>query len=62
MQFSTAIFPYIIRFVLSINPKVTVFWLLLNISRSSDIKNKNKISESGDPYKIPIGVGIISLL
>ena len=61
MQFSTAISPYIIRFVSSINPMVTVFWLLLNVSRSSDIENRNKINESGDPYRIPIGVNIISL-
>ena len=55
-------FPYIIRFVSFTNPRVIVFWFLLNISRSSDIKNRNKISESGDPYRISIGVGIISLL
>ena len=54
-------FPYIIRFVSSINPKATVSWFLLNVSRSSDIKNRNRIGESGDPCGIPIGVGIISL-
>ena len=53
--------PYIIRFISSINPRATVSWFSLNISRSSDIKNRNKISESGDPYGIPIGVSIISL-
>ena len=62
MRFFTAVFPYIIRFVLFINPKVTVFWLLLNISRSLDIKNRNKINESGDPCGIPIGVKIVLLL
>ena len=41
---------------------MTVFWFLLNVSRSLDIKNKNKINKSGDPYRIPIGVSIISLL
>ena len=55
-------FPYIIRFVLSINPRATISWLLLNVSRSSDIKNRNKINKSGDPYGIFIGVGIVSLL
>ena len=53
--------PYIIRFVLSINPKTTVSWLLLNVSSSSDIKNRNKIGKRGDPYRIPIGVNIFSL-
>ena len=55
-------FPYIIRFVSFINPKVTVFWFLLNVSRSSDIKNRNKISENGDPYRILIDINIVSLL
>ena len=51
-------FPYIIRFVLSINPKVIISWLLLNVSSSSDIKKRNRISNRGNPYKIPIGVNI----
>ena len=55
-------FLYIIRFVSFINPKVTVSWLPLNVSRSSDIKNRNRIGESGDPCRIPMGVGIVSLL
>ena len=55
-------FSYIIRFVLSINPRVTVFWLLLNVSKSSDIKNRNKINKSRDPYGILISVNIVSLL
>ena len=54
-------FPYVIRFVLFTNPKAIVSWLLLNVSRSSDIKNRNRIGESGDPCGIPVGVGIISL-
>ena len=62
MQFSAVIFPYIIRFVLFINPRTIISWLLLNVSRSSDIKNRNKISKSGDPYRILIGVKIVSLL
>ena len=53
---------YIIRFVLFINPRAIVFWLLLNVSSSLDIKNRNKISERGDPYRMPIGVNIFSLL
>ena len=47
--------------MLSINPKAIVFWLLLNVSSSSDIKNRNKISERGDPYRMPMGVGIFLL-
>jgi hypothetical protein len=54
--------PYIIRFISSINPKATVSWLPLNISRSLDIKNRNNISERGDPYRIPMGVNITLLL
>ena len=49
---------YIIRFVLFINPRAIVFWLLLNVSSSLDIKNRNKISERGDPYRMPIGINI----
>ena len=55
-------FPYVIKFVSFINPKVTVSWLLLNISKSSDIKNRNKISKSGNPYRILMGINIVSLL
>ena len=33
----------------------------LNISSSSDIKKRNKIGNRGDPYRIPVGVGIGSL-
>ena len=33
--------------------------MLLNVFRSSDIKNKNKISKSGDPYRILIGIKIV---
>ena len=62
MQFSAAIFPHIIRFVLSINPKATISWLLLNVSSSLEIKNRNRIGKRGDPYRIPIGISIISLL
>ena len=62
MLFSAAISPYIIKFVLFINPKVTVFWLLLNVSRNLDIKNRNKINKRGNLYKIPIGVNIVLLL
>ena len=62
VQFSTAIFPYIIRFVSSINPKATVSQLLLNVSSNSHIKNKNRISNRGNPYRIPMGVSIVSLL
>ena len=61
MQFSTAIFPYIIRFILSTNPKATVSSLLLNISSSSNIKNRNKINNRGDPYRMPVGININSL-
>ena len=34
----------------------------MNVSSSSDIKKRNKIGDRGDPYKIPIGVSIGSLL
>jgi hypothetical protein len=61
VQFSTAISPYVIRFVSSTNPKATVSWLPLNVSRSSDIKNRNNIGERGDPCGILMGVGIVSL-
>ena len=61
MQFSTAVSPYIIRFILSINPRATILWLLLNVSNSLDIKKRNRISERGDPYRIPMGVSIVSL-
>ena len=47
---------------MSINPRATVFWLLLNVSSSLNIKNRNKIGERGDPYRIPIGVKIVLLL
>ena len=49
-------FSYIIRFVLSINPRATVSWLPLNVSRSSDIKNRNRIGESRDLCGMPVGV------
>ena len=62
VQFSTAISPYIIRFILSINPRATTSQLLLNISSSLDIKKRNRISKRGNPYRISIGVGIILLL
>jgi hypothetical protein len=54
--------PYIIRFVLFINSSVTIFWLLLNVSSSLNIKNRNRIGERGNPYGIPVGVSIFSLL
>ena len=62
MQFSTAVSPYIIRFVSSINPKATISWLLSNISSSLDIKNRNRIGKRGDPYRIPVSISIFSLL
>jgi len=61
VQFSAAVSPYIIRFISSTNPKATISWLLLNVSSSLDIKKRNRISKRGDPYRIPIGVSIISL-
>ena len=62
MQFFTTVFPYIIRFVLFIKPKAIISWLLLYISSSSDIKKRNRISNKGNPYRIPIGVSISLLL
>ena len=62
MQFSTIVFPYIIRFISLINPRAIISWLLLNISSSSDIKKRNKIGERGNFYRILIGVGINLLL
>jgi len=62
VQFSTAVSPYVIRFISSINPRATVLWLLLNVSSSLDIKKRNRIGNRGDPYRIPVGVGIVSLL
>ena len=34
----------------------------MNVSSSSDIKKRNKISDRGDPYGIPVGVSIGLLL
>ena len=51
----------LIRFVLSINPRATVSWLLLNVSSNSDIMNRNKIDERGDRCRMPIGIGIFLL-
>ena len=61
VQFSTTVSPYIIRFILSINLRATASWLLLSVSSSLDIKKRNRISKRGDPYRMPIGVSIISL-
>ena len=44
VQFSAAVLPHVIRFVSSTNPKAIVSWLLLNVSKSSDMKNKNRIA------------------
>ena len=52
---------YIIRFILSINFRAIVSWLLLNVSSNSDIKNRNKIGKRGDPCGMPIGINIFSL-
>jgi hypothetical protein len=60
-QFSAAVSPHVIRFVSSTNPRATVSWLPSNVSRSSDMKNKNNIGERGDRCGIPVGVGIVSL-
>lgn len=54
MQFSAAVFPYIIRVVSSTNPSATVSWSLSNVSSSSDIKNRNGIGDRGDPCGIPV--------
>ena len=62
IQFFTTVLPYIIKFVLSINPKAIVSWLLLNILKSSNMKNKNRINDRGDFCGIPVGVGIRLLL
>ena len=61
MQFSAAIFPHIIRFISSTNPRAIVSWLSLYVSSSLDIKKRNRISERGNPYRIPVGIGINSL-
>ena len=61
VQFFTTMFPYIIRFVLSINLRAIVSQSLLNVSSNLDIKNRNKIGKRGDPYRMPIGVSIFSL-
>jgi hypothetical protein len=61
VQFSATVFPYIIRFVSSIKPRAIISWLLLNISSSLDIKKRNRISERGNPCRIPVGVSIGSL-
>ena len=62
MQFSTVVLPHIIKFVSSTNPKAIVSWLLLNVSKSLNMKNKNRIGNKGDPYGIPVSVNIGSLL
>jgi hypothetical protein len=56
------VFPYVIRFISLTNPRAIISLLLLNISSSLDIKKRNRISERGNPYRIPMGVGIDSLL
>ena len=61
IQFSAAVFPYIIRFVLSIKPRAIISWLLSYVSSGSDIKKRNRIGNRGDPCGIPVGVGISSL-
>ena len=33
-----------------------------DLFKSLDIKNRIRISKRGDPYRIPIGIDIISLL
>jgi hypothetical protein len=35
--------------------------LLSNVSKSSNIKKRNKIGKRGDPYKILVGISIVSL-
>jgi len=55
-------FPYVIRFVLLTNLRVIISLLLLNVSSSLDIKKRNRISERGDPYRMPVGISINSLL
>ena len=62
VQFSAAVSPYVIRFVSSTNPRATVSWLPSNVSSSLDIKNRNRIGKRGDPYRMPIGISIFSLL
>jgi hypothetical protein len=62
VQFSATIFPYIIRFILLTNLRAIISLLLLNISSSLDIKKRNRISKRGDPYRIPVGISINSLL
>jgi len=61
MQFFTVVLPHIIRFILSINPNTIVFWLPSNVFKNSNIKNRNRIGNRGDPYKIPVSVNIGSL-
>jgi len=58
VQFSTAVLPYIIRFILSTNPKAIISWLPLNVLKSSDIKNKNRIDNRGDLCGMLVGIGI----
>ena len=58
MQFSAAVFPHVIRFVSSTNPRAIVSWLLSNVFSSLNMKKRNKIGDRGNPYKIPIGVSI----
>ena len=62
VQFSTAVFPHVIRFVSSTNLRAIISLLLSNISSSLDIKKRNRISERGDPYGMPVGISINSLL
>ena len=62
VQLFAAVLPYAIKFVLFINLKAIVSWLLLNILKSLNIKNKNRINNRGDFYKISISVNIRLLL
>ena len=60
VQFSVTVLPHIIKFILFTNPNAIVFWLLLNVLKNSDMKNKNRINDRGNLCRIPVGVGIRS--
>ena len=53
---------YVIRFVSFTNFKAIIFWSQLDVSSSLNIKNRHKIGERGNPYRMPVSVNIFLLL
>src|SRR5215469_8209195 len=61
-QFSWAEFPQVIRFVSSTNPNPSLLSSTSCMpSRSSDMKNRKRIGDMGDPWGMPVFIWIQSL-